>query len=393
MNQNETIRPLFDRIQSKALIPGAAGLAILLAGAVFTGEQFYQSYLYGFIFWILVSLGCLGILLLHHLVSGGWGHIVQRVVEAGTKTLPYMAALFIPIVLGMDRLYPWTRADVMEASHILHHKAGYLNVPFFVTRTVLYFILWSAVAFVLVKWSTTQDKTADASLSRRMKILSGPMMVLFVLTVTFASVDWLMSLEPEWYSTIYGAMVLVGGVLSTLAFCIIMVRVMSAYSPLAQVLTTRHVHHLGNLLMAFTILWAYMAFSQYLIIWSGNLPEDNFWYLRRFGSGWQIIALILIIGHFFVPFFLLLSRRTKRMITNLARIASGILVMRFVDLYWLIMPAFNQHELQFHWLTLVAPIGIGGIWVAVFIGHLKTHPLLPEHDPRFGPDGQHAFPH
>jgi len=383
MNDIEALRPQFDRIQSRAFYVGVGGLTLLMIGAFISTHEFFRSYLYGYVFWAGLTLGCLGILLLHHLVSGHWGNVIQRMVESGSRMMLPMAVLFIPILIGLHDLYPWADHSYVEASHTVHKKAGYLNIPFFIVRAVLYFGLWTVAAFLLSNWSLLQDRTADPTITRKMRIFSGPALAGFVLTVSFASVDWLMSLEPEWYSSIYGMLIIVGAVLTTLAFCIVLLFLLGNREPLSEVLTTRHYHHLGNLLMAFTILWAYMAFSQFLIIWSGNLPEDNFWYIRRIGTGWNIVAVVLLIGHFFVPFLLLLSRKSKRVIGNLALIAGGLLVMRLVDLFWLIMPAFTQGEVRFHWLDIVAPVGIGGIWISLFIQQLKNNPLLPLHDPRF----------
>jgi hypothetical protein len=383
MSTTDTLRQDLDRLQLRSLIAGGAGAALLVAGMFVSSEQFFRSYLYGYLLWLGLTLGCLGLLLLHHLVSGHWGNVIQRMLEAGARGMVLMAMLFLPILTGLQSLYPWTDHQLVESSHVLHQKAGYLSIPFFIGRAALYFLFWGGVAFFLVRWSRAQDATGDPGITRRLKIFSGPSLVFFVLTVTLASVDWMMSLEPEWYSTIYGMSMIVGAVLTTLAFCILLVSRLADRPPIADVLTTRHIHHLGNLLMAFTVLWAYMAFSQFLIIWSGNLPEDNFWYLKRLGTGWNVIAIILLIGHFFVPFLLLLSRRTKRAINNLSKIAVGVLVMRLVDLFWLIMPAFQGAELQLHWLDLVAPIGIGGLWMAYFFSQLKGAPLLPLHDPRF----------
>lgn len=220
-------------------------------------------------------------------------------------------------------------------------------------------------------------------------MLSGPSLVAFVLTATFASVDWIMSLEPEWYSTIYGAGMIVGSVLTALAFCIVLLARLSEYKPYSEVLTTRHAHHIGNMLFAFTVLWAYIAFSQYLIIWSGNLPEDNSWYLRRTGEGWVTVAAVLLVGHFFVPFFILLSRKSKRVIGRLQYVAGFILVMRLVDIYWLIAPAFDQERFQPHVLDIIAPLALGGVWMALFVRVLKKAPILPLRDPRFGGDAFH----
>lgn len=390
MNDLETLRPHFDRLQRRALTVGVVGAGLLLIGASLSLQQFFQSYLFAYVFWVNFSLGCFAILMLHHLVSGGWGFVIQRIIESGARTLPLMALLFVPILFGLQTLYPWARPEVVYDNHILHHKSGYLNIPFFVLRTVIYFIFWISVAFLLSKWSRTQDHTAEPGLTRNMRLLSAPGLVFYVLTITFASVDWIMSLEPEWFSSIYGMLTVVGQALSTLALSIVAIRFLAEQKPFSNVLTVRHFHHLGNLLLAFTVLWAYMAFSQYLIIWSGNLPEENSWYLRRLGAGWNGIALFLVIAHFFVPFLLLLSRRTKRAIRMLSMIAFGIIVMRLIDLYWLITPAFNPDRIHLHWLDIVAPISIGGIWLAIFVWNLKGHPLLPLNDPRFAGFLKHA---
>ncbi|MDL1892796.1 hypothetical protein FBQ87_07895 [Sphingobacteriales bacterium CHB3] len=381
MNTNEELLPQFNLFRQRAMMVGVVGVAALAAGALMSEADFFQSYLYGYLFWMGLTLGCLGILILHHLVSGSWGHVVQRYVESGARTLPYMALLFIPIIIGMNQLYPWTNHEGLE--HVVEKKLGYLNVPFFLVRQVIYFGFWSLVAYWLSKNSRLQDQNGDVHLTRKMKIFSGPSIVFFVITATLASVDWMMSLEPEWYSTMYGVGRIVGAVLTALAFCIVLVRWLGDKKPLADILTTRHIHHLGNLLMAFTVLWAYIAFSEFLIIWSGNLPEDNMWHIRRMNSEWSVFAVVLIVGHFAVPFALLLSRGLKRHIEPLSRIAVGVLVMRLVDLYWLVYPAFNNHELHFHWLSLAAPAAIGGIWLWLFIGQLKSQPLLPLNDPRF----------
>jgi len=383
LNGRQKAGPPLQWLQFRVLSIGAVGLLGLVIGAFSSTQQFYQSYLFGYLFWVLLALGCLGVLLLHHLVSGAWGHVIQRMMEAGARTLPAMALLFIPLLIGVQNLFPWSRSGDVAASEAIQKKVAYLNVPFFIARAAAFFVVWSAVAFLVSRWSRAQDKSADPALTRRIRTLSGPALVVFALTVTFAGVDWMMSLEPEWYSTIYGMLVIVSAVLSTLAFGIIGVRLLSGYEPFSGILTSRHYHHLGNLLFAFTILWAYMAFSQYLIIWSGNEVEDNFWYIRRLDAGWQAVAVLLLVGHFFVPFLLLLSRKTKRAIHILALIAGGILVMRLVDLFWLVMPAFNEHRMQFHWLDVAAPLGIGGVWLAVFLQQLKGSPLLPLHDPRF----------
>jgi len=390
MRTAESARDQLDIIAKRGLFTGGAGLVLLIAGGFTYHKQFFESYLYGSIFWLGLSLGCLGLLLLHHLVSGAWGHIIQRMVEAGARILPFLLLLFVPIIVGMESLYPWTDHGTMEASHVLHRKAGYLNIPFFIARTVAYFGLWILSALWLSRKSRQQDTSGEAGLTRRMKLFSSGGIIVFVISVTLASVDWLMSLEPEWYSTIYGMHMIVGMVLTALAFCILLLRLVGDAAPYADVLTTRHFHHIGNLLFAFTILWAYMAFSQFLIIWSGNLPEDNTWYVRRLGTGWNSIAVFLLVGHFFVPFILLLFRNRKRYIESLSRVAVLILVMRFVDYFWLIKPAFSPGQWTLHWMDLMAPVGIGGIWIALFVREFRSHPMIPLKDPRFSADAFHV---
>lgn len=382
----------FNRLQGRALAVGIAGGAALAVGSLIATRQFFQSYLYGWLFWALLTLGFLGVLLLHHLVSGSWGHLTQRLLEAGTLTLPLMALLFIPVLLGLRDLYPWTHQTAVEVSPVVAKKAGYLNTPFFILRTAVYFLIWIAAGAGLARLSRKQDGSADPAITRRMKLISGPAMVVFVLTVTLASVDWMMSLEPEWFSTIYGMSTITGAVLGALAVLIIAVRLLERREPFASLLNARTTHHLGNLLFAFTILWAYMAFSQFLLIWSGNLPEESSWYIRRMGNGWTAIAIVLIIGHFFVPFLLLLSRRRKKFIRSLARVAAGILIMRFIDIFWLIVPAFTGGDFALSWMDFAAPLAIGGLWIALFVNRLKGSPLVPLHDDRFV-NGQSIYQH
>jgi hypothetical protein len=382
MNSPTPLRLQFDHIQQRALVVGVVGLALCLLGSLLNSEQFFRSYLLAYLFWISIALGCFALVMLHHLVGGAWGFIIQRLLESGTRTLPLMAVLFVPFLFGLHDLYIWARPEEIAHDEILQHKSLYLNIPFFLLRTALYFAAWLGVAYWLNKWSREQDRTAEPSLTRRLQLVSGPGLVLYVLTVTFASIDWVMSLEPHWFSTIYGILFVVGQALTTLAFAITVVALLADHEPLSQVLTPAHFHDLGNLLLAFVMLWAYMAFSQYLIIWSGNLAEEIPWYLHRRAGGWQWLGLFLILFHFVVPFLLLLSRGTKRRLRMLSTVAAAIILMRLVDLFWLVAPAFHQAGLRIHWMDVVAPIGVGGLWLAVFVWQLKGRPLLPLHDPR-----------
>jgi hypothetical protein len=383
MNQSDSLNPrTLNALRQGGLIVAGLGLVLCLVGAFFSLEQFWQSYLLAYIFWLEFSLGCLAILMLHHLVGGRWGFVIRRCLETGAMTLPLMVVLFVPLLFGLNRLYIWTDADIVAQSPLLQHKSIYLNIPFFLTRTVLYFIVWIGLAFFLNRWSLAQDRTAEPALTTRLRRLSGVGMILYVLTATFAAYDWLMSLEPTWYSSIYGVLFIVGQVLATLAFVIIVVRWLSNRQPLAERVGRSDFNDLGNFMLGFVMIWAYISFSQFLIIWSANIPEEAVWYFNRSQGGWQWVGMVLIFCHFVLPFLVLLSRRVKRQAGLLATLAVIIIFMRLVDLFWLVVPAFHPTGLRLHWLDVVMPIALGGIWLATFAWQLTGKPLLPLHDPR-----------
>lgn len=374
-----------DRLQRTALIAGVAGVVLLGIGAVMSYESFLRSYLFGFVFWTGLSLGCFAVLMLHHTFGAGWGFIIQRVLEAGTRTFPLIVVLFLPIafdVLSTHHLYEWTHADEVAKDHLLQHKAAYLNAGFFLGRAAFYFLIWMGVSALLNKWSRQLDETGDPAIAERLRNMGTIGLLIYGLTVTFAQVDWVMSLDPHWFSTMFGLMLIAGQVLSTLAFSVLMMRLLSEHQPLAGVAGDKHFHDLGNLMLAFTMIWAYLSFSQFLIIWSGNQPETITWYKDRSEGGWQWLALGLFAFSFAIPFILLLSRHTKRRIHTLAIVAGLVIVMRVLDLFWIITPNFRPGHLGMSWTDPIAPIGIGGIWFWFFIRQLKSRPLLPERDPR-----------
>jgi len=281
MNGGATLRNQLDRIQSRSLIAGAAVLSICVVAAVFDKSQFLRSYLVGYLFWLSIAVGSVALLMLHHLAGGNWGFVIRRILESAARTIPVMALLFVPLLLGLSVLYVWARPHAAIAGESLQPNRAYLNIPFFLARTALYFAVWIALAGLLNRWSRAQDQTGELNLARRFQVLSGPGIIVYALTVTFASIDWVMSLEPLWYSTIYGVIFIVGQGLSTLAFAIIMLSLLAQHEPLAEVVKPEHFHDLGNLMFAFLMLWAYTSFSQLLIIWSANLPEEIPWYVRR----------------------------------------------------------------------------------------------------------------
>ncbi|HUG81390.1 MAG TPA: hypothetical protein VML01_06990 [Bryobacterales bacterium] len=371
------------RLQQRALLAGVAVFALCGVGAVMNPAQFFRSYLVAYMFWIGIPLGSLGILMLHHLVGGGWGFILRRVLESSLWTLPLMLLLSLPLLFGMSDLYPWARADQVAAAEVLRHRTGYMNAGFFAARVLLYFTVWGGLAYCLNHWSSEQDATGDPALARRLEVMSGPGLLLLFLTMTLSSVDWVMSLEVEFFSTIYGLLFVVGDGLATLAFGVCAVGGLRHKKPLAEYVSIARIHDIGNLMLGFVMLWAYIAFSQYLIIWSGNLPEEIPWYINRTGNGWVIIAVVLLLFHFALPFTLLLSRRTKQAVPALLWVAGLILVMRWVDIYWQVAPAFSEQEIHLHWLDFATPVAIGGLWLAAFAWRLKDAPLVPLHDPRF----------
>ncbi len=395
MKTSETLNPQLDQIRSRALVVGGVGLLALAVGWFISPQAFFRSYLIGFLFWLAISLGSLAILALQHMVGGGWGLVIRRVLEASTRTIPLMTLLFLPLLLGLHELFEWTHADLVAGDEVLRNKAFYLNIPFFIVRAVIYFAIWNLLAYLLNRKSQQQDETGDPGLVRRLQLISGPTIVLYGATVTFASVDWAMSLEPHWFSTMYGLLFIVGQALSTMIFSVVVLNLLRHHEPLASVVSRKSFHDLGNLMLAFVMLWAYLGFSQYLITWSGNLPEEIPWYLHRTHGGWQYLALFLIVFHFAAPFAMLLMRPVKQRGRILARLAGVLLVMRLLDLIFIIAPGVDhQAGLNIQWTDLAAPIGIGGLWIWLFATRLKERTLLPVNDPRLEEAfGQEAMGH
>ena len=303
--------PRLAGLSRRALIVGLTGLAVTAAGALVAREQFFRSYLAAFLFWSGLGLGCLGILLLHSVVGGRWGLTIRRQLEAGARTLPLAGLLFLPLIFGLRDLYPWARPEVVAADELLRHKSLYLNVPFMVGRSIAFFAIWSLIAWRISALSMAMDREGAPDSGRRLRRLAGPMIIVHVLLVTFASVDWIMSLEPHWFSTIFGALTLVGQILAAMAFLVAITVWLASPAADAEAPVRGTIYDLGNLLLAFVMFWAYLAFSQFLIIWAGNLPEEIPWYLKRLTGGWQAVGLGIILFHFFLPFLMLISRGTK----------------------------------------------------------------------------------
>lgn len=292
-----------------------------------------------------------------------------------------VAVLFLPVLFGMHHLFEWSHADIVAKDPILTQKAPYLNPTFFVVRYVIYFVIWSGLAYTLSGWSRRQDHEYTPGSERKFRLLSGPGILLYALCATFASVDWIMSLDPHWFSTIFGLLFLIQHGLAALGFVILMLALLLETEPMGSVIKPVNVHDCGKLLLALTMIWAYFCFSQFLIIWSANLPEEIPWYLERMSHGWQWVSLGLLFGQFFLPFFLLLSRDLKRTANRLAKVAAFVLVMRYVDFFWNLAPAMHRETPYLHWLDLATVIGLSGLWVAMFAWQYRARPLLPVGDP------------
>lgn len=370
-----------DRLRQRALAVGVVGLALSGLGWFLDPTQFYRSYLLGFLLWNGLALGCLAIAFLHQLSGGAWGSVIRRVLESATRTFPLTLVFFLPLLFGIHTLYIWSNPAVVAADKTLRHKAAYLNVNFFVGRTALYFAIWIALAYFFNKWSLAQDRSGPEPWSLKMQLLSGPGLLLYGATVTFSSIDWVMSLDPYWFSTIWGILFLGGQGVASLSFVIAIVVLLCAYKPMSEVITGKHLRDLGTLLFAFIMLWAYFNFSQFLLIWAGNLPDEIPYYTRRMNGPWMWIGLFLVIFHFVVPFLLLLSRDLKKNPRLIRTVAAWVFCLRLVDLFWIEGPNFNGGAFHIHWLDIVAPVGLGGVWIAVFFWQLKQRPLFPLHDP------------
>ena len=381
VNNMDLLAPaVVETVQRRALAAGLVFAVLAVLGAVLQPEKFFSAYLLGYMAWLGLSLGSMAFLMLGHLTGGDWGQAVRRIFEAATRTVPLMILLFVPVILGMHHLYTWMRPeDIARDKHLQDITRTYLTPGGFILRAAIYFSIWLILATLLSRWSAEQDTPPERDTSSRFRALSGPGLVLYGFTLAFASIDWIMSLNPHWISTIYGLIFLAGQCLSSICFVVVVAAILHRYKPMSEYLKPHHIHDYGNLMLTLVMLWAYFAFSQWLIIWAGNLPEEISWFTRRLHGGWQYVGLLLALFHFVVPFLFLLARGFKRRLQDLVWLAVFLMLMRFVDLFWYIEPTFH---LQFHvsWQDVVVPGAIGGFWLAWFCRNLRGRPLLPLFD-------------
>ena len=375
------------RVRLPALVIGVIGLVLLaVIGGLTDPMGFFHAYLLGYTFWLGLGLGCLGVLVVQYLTGGNWGLVTRRIFEAGTATLPMMAVLFVPIVFGLPQLYAWARPADVAADTVLQHKAVYLNPPFFIVRAVVYLIAWVVIGHRIRRWSALEDQTGDPSLLRRLQRLSIVAGLILGFTVSFAAIDWLMSLDADWYSTMYPPMVAMSFMLLALAFATVVLALFGQRSAaLAELLAPQIFNDLGSLLLAFTMLWGYLSYFQYLLIWAGNLSDEIPWYVTRAQGGWLPVAVGVGLFGFLLPWYLLLFRPLKRNRRMLAAIAGLLVIMQVVHVFWIVEPPFAPQGPVVDWLAVFSLIGFGGVWVAVFTWQLAARPVVPLNDRRLQP--------
>ena len=379
IDSNNPVKTRFEKI---ALIVGVIGLIASAVGYFVDSPQFFYSYLTAFAFWVTIALGGLFFVMLHHLTGATWSLVVLRQAETIMSILPILAIFFIPVLFGMHDLYHWTHADIVAGDHLLEHKSPYLNTPFFIIRAVGYFTVWIVLSLLLYRTSLKQDSGHTLSLGDKMKKISAPGMIFFALSVTYSAFDWFMSQDPHWYSTMFGVYIFAGGLVSAPAFLAYISLSLRKQGILSDVITEEHYHDLGKLTFAFMVFWAYIAFSQYFIIWYANIPEETIWFANRYQGGWKYVTLLIVFGYFVVPFLLLMGRGAKRKLGFLKGMVGWLLFMHWVDLYWIIMPVLHKENAMISWIDVSATLGIGGIFMWFFWRRFFSKAMVPVNDPK-----------
>src|SRR6476660_5942527 len=361
-------------IGAACAVLGAAACALLGAG---NPKQFFFSWLVSFLFFLSLALGGLFFVLIQYAAQGGWGVVLRRIGETVFATLPVMAVLFLPLLLGLRDLYSWAVPGAADHDALLRWKAPYLNIPFFLIRAALYFGIWSFIALLYYRGSSGQDVSGDPGVSGRLRRFAGPAIIVLALTQTFASIDWIMSLTAHWYSTMFGVYFFAGSFVGFIALLSILAAAMRQAGLLETVITAEHLHDMGKLLFAFTSFWAYIAFSQFFLIWYANLPEETIWYKARLEGSWEAVSLLLMAGHFAVPFFYLMGRDVKRRGWTLAVGGVWLLAMHFTDLYWQVMPTLHPEGVRPSALDVAAFLAVGGCFVATAGWLMRRQALVP----------------
>lgn len=398
-----------DALRRKAFVAGIAGTAVVVLGGILSGafgglgiEKIFQAYILAYLLLFGLGVGSLAVVMVHHLCGGSWSYVIQRICEAGSRTLSFFFVAGLIILVGgalCTHVYPWMSEEILHKHHIVENKILFLNFGTFTACFFAYFAVWGLLAYFYNHWSLKLDQSGDQKYIGKMKFWAAPGLILYVLTMTFAATHWAMSLEPEWFSTIYGAWLIGSYALTVIAFSTIVLSYVAEEKPLSELVTSKQYHHLGNFMLGFTVFWAYTSFSQFLLIWNANLPEEIGYYLHRQGGGLTVLSVFLMVFHWFAPMFILLMRNQKTNIAKLRRIAIYILLVRMLDVYWNIAPSFSDSRAADGvsgyinpatvLLGLSAVVGLGGFWLYTFLGQLKKRPLAPLNDPR----RELMFPH
>ena len=382
MKMDQSTYRLTDKgtIGRTSLILGVVFLAISGFGYTMDAGQFMHSYLTSVVFWTTIGLGGLFFTMLNHVVGVKWAVVLRRFSESVMVSLPLMIILFVPIAFGLGELYDWSDPATVAADPLLQKKSGYMNPGFFLARMVCYFAVWFILATLLYRTSIKQDAGFHPSQPERMRRISAPGIILFALTITLAAFDWLMSLDPHWYSTIFGVYVFVGSFVAALSFIILLAIYLRGKGIMAKEITVEHYHDLGKLLFAFVVFWTYIAFSQYFLIWYANIPEETLWFHERWEGTWRYVSLLIVFGHFVLPFLTLITRGAKRNLKVLKFIGAWILFVHWVDLHWIVMPNFHHHGVHLSWMDLTTMLGVGGIFFWIFWSKFSAQPITPVND-------------
>ncbi|NDJ54741.1 MAG: hypothetical protein GYB68_16860 [Chloroflexi bacterium] len=361
-----------NQVQMGAIVVAVIGVVITAIGALSDVDHFFQIYLVAFFFWTEIALGCLAFLMIQNHVKGEWGFAIQRILAAGARTLPLIAVLFVPVILGLSRLYPWVTTSPAQA--------GYMNQGFFLLRSAIYLAIWIGLAYAITGLSYRNDEAGDTGIFRRAQSLSSLGLVLFFLTTFFAYIDWMMSLNPEWYSSIFGWLGNSRQALSAFAFSFLILFLLKDHKPVSDFATKRARIDLGTLLLVMLMIWAYLSWIQYFVMWAANLTSKVVWFDPRLTTSWGGVARFIAFAHF-IPFILLILPGFKRNMRNVVLVAGGLLVLRLVDVFWFVMPEFLPN-FSLRWWDLGVPLAVGGIWMLVFLWSLRGHDLVPQNDPR-----------
>lgn len=368
---------------------GVLGLAGAGAGFFADHAQFLHSYTSAYMWALSLTLGALFFTVLQHLVGAHWSVVVRRIAESIMAVIPLFAILLLPILSGVfghhdpgvPALYHWADHEAVLHDEVLAAKSGFLNPTFFMIRIVIYFAIWIGTAMFFFKRSLASDESGDVTLVQQMRKWSAPAILLYALSQTFASFDLLMSIEPHWFSTIFGVYFFAGSIVNAFALITLVALLLRRGGMLTDVITLEHYHDLGKLMFAFSVFWTYIAFCQYFLIWYGNIPEETVYFLHRWEGSWQSVSLLLLVGKFIMPFTILMSRHVKKTLPVLLGMAVWMVFMQYVDMYWMVMPNLHKAGVSIHWIDIASVVGLTGICGAMIVRNLGRGSLVPVQDP------------